>query len=130
MTDYATLERLLYPEKCAVLTFELQRGVVGDLSTLPGFAATVVESGLLESTATLLAAARLHQVPVAHCRAAFRPDRAGSFRNVPMVNRLLENPNHILLGSPAAELVPLLGPEARGCNAGILTQAVRLPAPS
>ncbi len=111
MASSATLDRLLSPKQCSVLTFELQRGVVGDLSTLPDFSASVAKSGILESTAALLAAARRHQVTVVHCRAAFRSDRAGSFRNVPMVNRLLENPDHVRLGSAAAELVPLLGPE-------------------
>ena len=89
---------------------EVQRGVVGDLASVPVLADQVAKVGLIEKTAALLAGARRRGVPVVHCRAAFRRDRAGSFRNVPMVNRLLENPDHLVLGSPEAELVPELGP--------------------
>jgi nicotinamidase-related amidase len=46
-----------------------------------------------------------------HCTAAFRRDRAGSYRNVPLVNQLLENPEHLVVGSRETELVPALGPE-------------------
>ncbi len=107
----ASLEALLQPERCALLTMELQRGIVGDLSSLPPLRKSVAESGLLARTGELARAARLAGVRVIHCTAAFRRDRAGSFRNVPMVNALLRNPDHLVVGSPEVELVPELGPE-------------------
>ena len=105
------LEELVAKGRAAVLTMEVQRGVVGDLASIRPLAEVVEAVGLIPNTARLLAAARRFGSPVVHCRAAFRPDRAGSFQNVAMVNRLLENPRHMLLGSPEAELVPELGPE-------------------
>lgn len=105
------LERLVAPGRAAVLTMEVQRGVVGDLASIRPLADVVEAQGVIPRTASLLVAARRGAAAVIHCRAAFRPDRAGSFRNVAMVNRLLENPGHMLLGSPEAELVPELGPE-------------------
>jgi nicotinamidase-related amidase len=95
----------------AILTMEVQRGVVGDLAAIRPLADVVDELGIIPKTAALLAAARLRGTPVVHCRAVFRGDRAGSFRNVPMVNRLLEDPDHLLEGSPQAEVVPEFGPE-------------------
>ncbi len=111
MRRVGELEDLVRPERAAVLTMEVQRGVVGDLASVPVLAEQVAKVGLVEKTAALLAGARRQGAAVVHCRAAFRRDRAGSFRNVPMVNRLLENPDHLVLGSPEAELVPELGPE-------------------
>ena len=105
------LEQLIARGRPAIVTMEVQRGVVGDLAAIRPLADVVEQCGLIPNTAALLAAARRRGVPVVHCRAVFRRDRAGSFRNVPMVNRLLENPEHVLEGSPQAELVPEFGPE-------------------
>lgn len=104
------LAETVAPGRCAVLTMEVQRGVIGDLSGM-GFLVDAVEQvGLVSRLARLLDEARRHGVPVVHCRAAFREDRRGSYANVPMVNALLEDPDHLRLGSPAADLVPALGP--------------------
>ncbi len=105
------LEDLVQPERCAVITMEVQRGVVGDLSCIPLLQKTVEASGLIANTQGLLASARPAGVRVIHATAAFRRDRAGSFQNVPMVNALLRNPDHLIEGSPEAEVVPELGPE-------------------
>ena len=103
-------EDLVEPGRVAVLTMELQRGIVGDLSCLPPLAKSVAEAGVLANTARVLEAARGCDVPVIHCTAAFRSDRAGSFENVPLVNRLLKNPDHLLIGSPEVEICPELRP--------------------
>lgn len=105
------LEQLIKQAQPAILTMEVQRGVIGDLTAIRPLAEVVEEQGVIPNTAAMLAVARRRGVPVVHCRAVFRHDRAGSFRNVPMVNRLLENPDHLLEGSPQAELVPEFGPE-------------------
>lgn len=107
-----TLEQLIGRRAMpAILTMEVQRGVVGDLAAIRPLADVVEELGIIPNTAALLAIARRQGTPIVHCRAVFRSDRAGSFRNVPMVNRLLEDPDHILVGSPHAEVVPEFGPE-------------------
>ena len=105
------LEALAAKDKTAVLTMELQRGVVGDLASIRGLADVVDTQGLPKRVGALLAVARKASIPVVHCRAAFRRDRAGSYFNVPMVNRLLEDPDYLEIGTPAADVIPELGPE-------------------
>ncbi len=105
------LSDLAAPEDCAVLTMEIQRGVVGDLSSFPQLAEAATRAGVVPNTARLLTAARLHGVPVVHCTAEFRADRAGSTVNCQLVAAALRNPDHLLAGTPATELVEGLGPE-------------------
>ena len=81
---------LFAPGRVAVLVMELQRGVVGDLASIPRLAKSVEEAGVTQNTARVLAAARVAGVRVIHCHAAFRRDRAGTPLNIPLVNRLLE----------------------------------------
>ena len=104
------VERLA-PRRVAIAVMEMQRGVVGDLAGIPDLAKAAAEAELVPRCAALLRAARAAGVRVVHCHAAFRADRAGTPRNVPLVERLLENPSHLRLGSPGAESVPELGPE-------------------
>jgi nicotinamidase-related amidase len=106
------LEELVKPDRTAVLTMEMQRGVIGDLSALRALADVVDSQGIPKRLGTLLGAARGAGVPVVHCRAAFRPDRRGSYANVPMVNHMLKNPEHMLLGEATSEVIPELGPDA------------------
>ncbi|HTZ08844.1 MAG TPA: cysteine hydrolase [Acidimicrobiales bacterium] len=96
----------------AVLTMEIQRGVVGDLSSFPDLAEAVRSRGVIPATARLLAVARARAVPVVHCTAGFRADRRGSPRNAPLIGALLRRPEHLLEGTAAVELVPELGPES------------------
>jgi nicotinamidase-related amidase len=106
-----TLSELVKPGGVAVVTMELQRAVVGDLSRIPDLVKAVADAGIVPATARLLRAARSRGVRVIHCTAAFRRDRAGSFRNVPLVNRLLRDPDYLIAGTPDVELMPELGPE-------------------
>jgi nicotinamidase-related amidase len=106
-----TLADLVGDGQAAVLTMEIQRGVVGDLSSFPELAAAAEEIGLVANTAHLLAAARAAAVPVVHCTAGFRPDRRGSPANAPLMSAMLRRPEHLVDGTPAVELVPELGPE-------------------
>ena len=102
------LARLVDPAHTTILSMEMQRGIVGDLARFAGPAEAVRESGILARCAALYTAARRAGMRVVHCNAAFRPDRAGSYRNMPFVNRLLEDPEHLPLGTPAVEPVPEL----------------------
>jgi nicotinamidase-related amidase len=95
-------------EHAAVCCMELQRGIVGDLSTVPATRAAVVEANLLARVADLLATARSVGVPVVHCTASFRPDGIGSYVNMPMIERLRANPGHLEVGSASVEVVPEL----------------------
>jgi len=104
------LEELVRPGRAAILTMEMQRGVIGDLSAIRALADVVEGQGIPKRLGQLLDAARAAEVPVIHCRAAFRRDRRGSYANVPMVNRLLKNPEHMLLGEATTEVIPELGP--------------------
>ena len=105
------LEELVAKGRCAVVVMEMQRGIIGDLACIPQLGKAVAEAGVIANTARLVRAARAADVRVIHCTAAFRRDRAGSPGNIPLVNHLLRNPEHLLVGSPAAEVVPELGPE-------------------
>jgi nicotinamidase-related amidase len=107
------LAELLAPASTAVLTMELQRGVVGDRASIPELAAVVEAKGVLAAAGRLAVAARAAGVPVVHCTAEFRPDRAGSATNAPLLAVMGKRPDHLLVGSPEAEVVPELGPEPR-----------------
>ena len=95
----------------AVLTMELQRGVVGDRSSFPELAAAVADGKVVDQTARLLAAARHAGIPVVHCTAGFRADRLGSAPTAPLISAMLKRPAHLLEGTDAVDLVPELGPE-------------------
>lgn len=106
------LARLVDPKHTTVLCMEMERGVVGDLARFPGPREVVKEARIIERCAALFEGARRAGMRVIHCTAAFRPDRAGSYRNMPFVSALMDDPDHIPSGSPAAQPVPeLLHPE-------------------
>jgi len=105
------LSDLAAPGDCAVLTMEIQRGVIGDLSSFPQLAEAAARAGVVPNTARLLTAARSLGVPVVHCTAEFRADRAGSTVNCRLIAAALRNPDHLLAGTAATELVEGLGPE-------------------
>jgi nicotinamidase-related amidase len=87
---------------------EMQRGIVGDLSTVAATTDAVRESGMLDRLAALLKSARAQGWPVVHCTAAFRADGIGSFANMPMVEKLRATPGHLQIGTPSVEVVPEL----------------------
>jgi len=106
------LSEMVSGGQAAVVTMELQRGVVGDLSSFPALADEVHRVGVVPNTARLLAAARGAGVAVVHCTAGFRSDRLGSPANAPLMTALFRRPEHLLEGTDAVELVAELGAEA------------------
>jgi nicotinamidase-related amidase len=90
---------------------EIQRGVVGDLSSFPQLADSARRVGVVPNTARLLGTARQIGVPVVHCTAEFRADRKGSMVNCQLIAAMVRNPDHLLAGTPAVELIHELGPE-------------------
>jgi nicotinamidase-related amidase len=107
-----TLGELVSPTHTAVVTMEVQRAVIGDLSSFPELAEAAAATAIVPNIARVLAAARTRHVPVIHCLAEFRADRAGTVVNCALIGSMLRNPEHMLTGSPSAELLPELGPEA------------------
>jgi nicotinamidase-related amidase len=101
------LRQLVAPEHTAVLTMEMQRGVMGDLAAMPSIAQAVQAQGIVAPTARLLTAARTAGVRVVHCTAEFRADRAGSAANSPMLALASRNPT-IIAGTPGVEVIPEL----------------------
>ena len=99
------------PARTAILTMEIQRGVVGDLTAFPQLAAAADQVGVVANTARLLHAARALGAPVVHCTAEFRADRAGSTVNCQLIAAMVRNPAHLLVGTPPTELIHALGPE-------------------
>ena len=104
------LRMLAAPEHSAVLTMEMQRGIIGDLANLRDLADEVADLGVIERAAQLVGAARQAGVRVVHCTAEFRPDLAGSALNSPLLAAMARLPGHLAAGTPAAQVVPALGP--------------------
>jgi len=88
---------------------ELQRGVVGDLATMPALAEAAAGRDVLARCGALVDGARAHHVPVVHAVVEWRADRRGTTLNTPLAAALARNPEQILAGTPAVELVPELG---------------------
>ena len=105
------LAEMLDPEHTAVLTMELQRGVVGDAAVIRSLADEVAARGVIPNAARVVRAARAAGARVVHCTAEFRPDRAGSSDNAPMLRMIANGHPHLLVGSVEATVVPELGPE-------------------
>ncbi|MFI9596227.1 isochorismatase family cysteine hydrolase [Nonomuraea sp. NPDC052265] len=96
-------------ERSAVLVMEMQRGVVGDLTKFPELVAACARHDVVPNAARVLRTARTAGLPVIHCTAAFRPDRAGSHTgNCPFIVSLLKDPAHMLEGTAAVEVLPEL----------------------
>jgi nicotinamidase-related amidase len=102
---------LVSPTHTAVVTCEMQRGIIGDLAAVPDMADEVAARGVMAAAAGLCGAARASGVRVVHATVELRADRAGVSINNPMMAYVVKNPNQILQGSPYAELCPELGPE-------------------
>lgn len=97
------------PTRSAVVTMELERGVVGDLATLPELRDAAAERGTLAACGRLVHGARAAAVPVVHAIAEWREDRRGTPLNTPLVRALTPGREQILAGSDAVELVGELG---------------------
>jgi nicotinamidase-related amidase len=88
---------------------EMQRGVIGDLAKFPELVEACERRSVVAHAAAVLGAARAAGIPVVHCTAAFRADRAGSHTaNSPFITALLKDPAHMLEGTGATEVLPEL----------------------
>ena len=99
----------LIPERCGILVFECQDGVIGSTTMLPSLAAAVRDSGMLGNLQALLDAGRTAGARVFYCTANKRPDGIGNPFNTPLEMRLQEQrgPGTV----PAAgDVIPELAP--------------------
>ena len=98
------LRELVDPAHTALVTQEIQRGVIGDHSQLPELAAAA--RAALPQIARLVAAARAAGAPVIHCTALRRADGRGANANARIFQYMARAPVKLLPGSPAAAIVP------------------------
>jgi nicotinamidase-related amidase len=105
------LADLVTPAHTAVVTSEVQRGVVGDCSALPELARAFQESGAVACVAQVVKAARLAGVKVVHCVAHHRGDHLGGNTNARLFAAMLRSPVGMVEGTPAVEVVPEVGVE-------------------
>jgi nicotinamidase-related amidase len=98
------LSSLLAPAHTALVTQEIQRGVIGDLSALPELAKE--GQRVVPNIARLCAAARARGVRVIHCTAIRRGDGLGANRNARIFQYMAKAEPKLIPGSPAAEIVP------------------------
>jgi nicotinamidase-related amidase len=75
------LRQLVAPAHTAVLTMELQKGIVAGEAILPALPKAVAECGMLETAGRVAKAARGHGVRVVHATMRERPDGAGQAIN-------------------------------------------------
>ena len=92
------LVELLDPDHTAVVTSEVQRGVVGEGSALPELARAA--EPVIATIARLVTAARAASVPVIHCTASRRKDMFGSNRNA-----------RLFVAMKGSQLAPDVAPE-------------------
>lgn len=103
------LATLVDPAHTAVVTQELQGGVVGPDSALP--ALREAAGPVIPAVHRLVVAARAAGIPVVHCLAERRADGLGSNQNARLFHGVLKSPVRMLPGSEAAALVPQIGVE-------------------
>ena len=112
------LARLLIPETTAVLTMELQNGVVGTGALMKALVDEVDRVGVRGTAGRLCTAARERGIQVVHCVAENRSDGRGAADNCKvfaMNNRLRRETGSTPIdqGTEGANLVAELGPDDR-----------------
>ena len=112
------LKTLLNPETTAVLTMELQNGVVGSGALMKALVDEVERVGVRQTAGRLCDAARERGIQVIHCVAENRADGLGAIDNCKvfaMNNRLRRETGSTPIdqGTEGAKLVSELGPDDR-----------------
>lgn len=100
---------LVDPAHTAVVTQELQGGVVGAESALPALAEA--SAPVLPAVRRLVTGARIAGIPVVHCVAERRADGLGSNHNARLFRGVLKSSVRLLPGTSAAAVVPEVGVE-------------------
>ena len=108
------LTELVNPKHTVVVTMEVQRGVVGDLSSFPDLQSAAENSGVLSNGPSICTAAREQGVRVLHAVATNRADNAGSITNCRMLaasQKINQAGAGLIEHTEGAELIPTFGPE-------------------
>jgi len=105
------LRRILEPATTAVLTMELQNGIVGPGGMLPALTEELARAGTLETVVRVCDAARAAGARVVHCTAVSRADGAGASDNCKIFalaarQRREQGHGATDLGTPGADLIP------------------------
>ena len=105
------LRAILEPSTTAVLTMELQNGVVGQGAMFGALVDELRRAGTLDTVRRLCDGARHAGARVVHCTVAARPDGAGSTENCKIFamsakQRREHGSTATDIGTPGAELVP------------------------
>jgi nicotinamidase-related amidase len=108
--ERAFLRRIVDPASTALLTMELQNGIVGRDAMLPDLVDEVERVGLLDVVRRVCDAARAAGVRVVHCTQVTRPDGAGATVNCrifALSERMRRETGHAAteIGRPGADLV-------------------------
>jgi nicotinamidase-related amidase len=107
------LADLVAPSQTAFLISEMQRGIIGDLAgpVVAELAAAVRDRDVPGRLRTLAEGARRHGVPVVHATLQYRRNHVGVRISSPLMAVSMRNPEHLLVGSPEADIIPELRPE-------------------
>ena len=103
------LGELVDPATTAVVTSELQNGVVGEHGPLPALAEAARPAVL--AAGRLVKAARGAGVAVIHCTAYRRADGRGANTNARLFAAVQRSPEGLEPGTPAVDVVPEIGVE-------------------
>ena len=116
-SDLRALAELVDPRSTAVLTMELQRGVVGDGAMMEALREEVAAAGTVAAAAAVCDAARAAGARVVHCVAESRADGAGGAVNCLLLGLADRQRRRgalpTLAGSDGVQLVPELGDDPR-----------------
>lgn len=99
------LAALVAPGRAALITSEIQNGVVGERAVLPELAA-VARATTLPAIGRLVNAARAAGVQVIHATIHKRPDLKGGNTNARIFMAVRRSPVRFLPGTPEVEVVP------------------------
>ena len=105
------LSSLLVPERCGILVFECQEGVIGAGSMIPGLATAVKEGGIVANIATLLERGRSAGARVFYCAVKKRADGVGNPFNTPLEAKLRDQSGGEGKVFDAGPIVKELAPE-------------------
>lgn len=100
------LAALVAPEHTALLTSEMQRGVIGDLASIPDLGKAA--AAMVPELAALIEAARAAGVQVIHCHAERRADNKGANTNGRLFRAMAKAQTQMHHGSDAWQLIPEL----------------------
>ena len=104
------LAAVLDPAHTAIITSEVQNGVVGEPSALPVLS-DAARAEMLPNLIRLLPVARAAGVQVVHCTAYRRDDGKGASHNARLFLGVRKSPVALAPGTPAVEVLAELGPE-------------------